>query len=99
MHTITTSVEFFASRIDNVIAARKYSGDILLTVSENETELAFTDGYRAKGKVLKFMGKESISLLLNTDLFNKNYTTYRIELNSDNTRISGKKIKLLNCGY
>lgn len=99
MNDITTSVEFFASRIDNVIAARKYSGDMLLTVSENETELAFTDGYRAKGKVLNFTGKKSISLLLNTELFNKNFTSYRIELTANNTKVIGKKLKLLNYVY
>ncbi|PSW25209.1 hypothetical protein C9J21_21790 [Photobacterium phosphoreum] len=98
MNTIT-AVEFFASRIDNVIAARKYSGDMLLTISQNDTELAFSDGYRAKGKVLNFSGKEAISLLINSDIFNKNFTTYRIELANDKTRVIGKKIKLRNYIY
>ncbi|WP_318512037.1 hypothetical protein [Photobacterium leiognathi] len=92
---LVAKLEFECFNINRVIYLNDYDEDVVLTITDNEAELAFSNGQVTYGRVLEKNDKGNLNYLLNAQVFKDNYTKFQITLTSDSAHISaGKMMKL-----
>ncbi len=94
--SLLAKLEFESANIDRVINLNNYTDYVVLTVVDNDAELAFGNGYVSHGRVLEKFTNINLNCLIDSQVFKQNHTKYQIAIRTNSASITAVKMKKLH---